>query len=52
MPAMVTIGKDGNLYLQYQDNKITEPHFIEQLESILSDAQNKAEQDNKQLWYW
>ena len=49
MPAMVTIGKEGNLYLQYQDYKGTEPLTHEQLESILSDAQKQAEQDNKQL---
>ena len=49
MPAMVTIGKEGNLYLQYQHNKGTEPLTHEQLESILSDAQKQAEQDNKQL---
>ena len=49
MPAMVTIGKEGNLYLQNQHNKGTEPLTHEQLESILSDAQKQAEQDNKQL---
>ena len=49
MPAMVTIGKEGNLYLQYQDNKDSEPLSLEQLETVLSAAQKQAEQDNKQL---
>ena len=49
MPAMVTIGKDGNIYLAYQEYKDSEPLSLEQLESILSDAQKQAEQSNKQL---
>ena len=49
MPAMVTIGKDGNIYLQYQEHKDSEPLSLAQLESVLSDAQKQAEQDNKQL---
>ena len=49
MPARVTIGKEGNIYLAYQEYKDSEPLTHEQLESILSDAQKQAEQDNKQL---
>ena len=41
MPAMVTIGKDGNIYLQYKDYKDNEPLSLEKLESVLSEAQNK-----------
>ena len=48
-PPIVTLGSNGNIYLQYQENKGTEPLTHEQLESILSDAQKQAEQDNKQL---
>ena len=47
MPAMVTIGKDGNIYLQYQEHKDSEPLSLAQLESVLSDAQKQAEQENK-----
>ena len=49
MPAMVTIGKDGNIYLQYEDYKDSEPLTLEQLETVLAKAQQQAEQDNKQL---
>ena len=49
MPARVTIGKDGNIYLQYQEHKDSEPLSLAQLESVLSDAQKQAEQENKQL---
>ena len=47
--AMVTIGKDGNIYLAYQEYKDSEPLSLEQLETVLSAAQKQAEQDNKQL---
>ena len=47
--AMVTIGKDGNIYLAYQEYKESEPLSLEQLETVLSAAQKQAEQDNKQL---
>ncbi|ENX56125.1 MULTISPECIES: protein TolR [Acinetobacter] len=49
MPAMVTIGKDGNIFLQYQEHKGSDPLSLEQLEAVLSEAQTQAEQDNKQL---
>ena len=49
MPAMVTIGKEGNIYLAYQEYKDSEPLSLEQLETVLSAAQKQAEQDNKQL---
>ena len=49
MPARVTIGKDGNIYLAYQEHKDSEPLSLEQLETVLSAAQKQAEQDNKQL---
>jgi biopolymer transport protein TolR len=49
MPAMVTIGKDGNIYLQYEDYKDSEPLSREKLEEVLSGAQKQAEQENKQL---
>ena len=48
-PAMVTIGQDGNLYLQYKDHNEREALSHEQLEAILSDAQQQAEQEHKQL---
>ncbi|MEK5794807.1 biopolymer transporter ExbD, partial [Acinetobacter nosocomialis] len=37
------------IYLQYQENKDSEPLSLEQLKSILSDVQKQAEQENKQL---
>ena len=49
MPARVTIGKEGNIYLAYQEYKDSEPLSLEQLETVLSAAQKQAEQDNKQL---
>ena len=49
MPAIVTIGKEGNIYLAYQEYKDSEPLSLEQLETVLSAAQKQAEQDNKQL---
>ena len=49
MPARVTIGKEGNIYLAYQEYKESEPLSLEQLETVLSAAQKQAEQDNKQL---
>jgi biopolymer transport protein TolR len=35
--------------LQYEDYKDSEPLSLEKLESVLSDAQKQAEQENKQL---
>lgn len=49
MPAMVTIGKDGDIYLEYKEHKSSEPLSLEQLETVLSEAQVQAEQENKKL---
>ena len=49
MSARVTIGKEGNIYLAYQEYKDSEPLSLEQLETVLSAAQKQAEQENKQL---
>lgn len=49
MPAMVTLGKDGNIYLEYKEHKDSEPLSLTQLEAILSEAQTQAEQENKKL---
>jgi biopolymer transport protein TolR len=37
--------------LQYEDYKDNEPLSLEQLESVLSEAQKQAEQENKQLCF-
>ncbi len=42
MPAMVTIGKDGDIFLQYQEHKGSEPLSLNQLETLLSEAQNSS----------
>ncbi|ENX21919.1 protein TolR [Acinetobacter vivianii] len=49
MPALVTISKEGNFSLEYQEHKGSDPLSLEQLESLLSEAQTQAEQENKQL---
>ncbi|RZF55751.1 protein TolR [Acinetobacter halotolerans] len=49
MPAMVTLGENGNIYLQFQDHKDDQPVTLAELEQVLSAAQTKAEQENKML---
>ncbi|MFW1951078.1 protein TolR [Acinetobacter beijerinckii] len=49
MPAMVTIGKDGNIYLEYKEHTVSQPLSLKELETILSEAQTQAEQENKKL---
>lgn len=49
MPAMVTLGKDGSIYLEYKEHKDSEPLSLTQLEAVLSEAQTQAEQENKKL---
>ncbi|GAA5629564.1 protein TolR [Acinetobacter sp. NRRL B-65365] len=49
MPAMVTLGKDGNIYLEYKEHQNSEPLSLTQLEAVLSEAQTQAEQENKKL---
>ena len=48
-PPIVTLGKDGNFYLEFQDHDKNQSLSLQQLENILSTAQTKAEQNNIQL---
>ena len=48
-PPIVTLGKDGNISLEFQDHDKNQSLSLLQLENILRDAQTKAEQKNIQL---
>lgn len=48
-PPIVTLGKDGNIYLEFQNRDKNQSLSLQELESILSDAQIQAEQKNIQL---
>jgi biopolymer transport protein TolR len=47
-PAMVTLDADGLFYLEYKEHR-GEPLSLEQLKTVLTDAQNQASTKNKQL---
>jgi len=48
-PAIVSLDKDGQYYLKYKDLGSNQALSIEQLTSILSDAQMTAKTENKEL---
>ena len=48
-PPIVTLGSNGNIYLEYKDHDKNQILSFQELESILNDAQTKAEQENKTL---
>lgn len=48
-PAMVSLDKDGNYFLKYQQYKETQPLELSELTSILSKAQTDAKAENKDL---
>ncbi|MBJ9986821.1 protein TolR [Acinetobacter sp. S40] len=47
-PAIVTLGQDGNIYLQYKDHK-NEHVSLSQLKEILGDAQTQADESNQKI---
>ncbi|VTX71852.1 protein TolR [Acinetobacter ursingii] len=47
-PAIVTLGQDGNIYLQYKDHK-NEQVSLSQLKEILGDAQTQADESNQKI---
>lgn len=47
-PAIVTLGQDGQIFLQYKDHK-EEPVSLDQLKNILGEAQAQADQSNQKL---
>lgn len=47
-PAMVTLDKDGAYYLEYKQYK-AEPLSLTELQSALTEAQEQAQAENKQL---
>ncbi|OTG87607.1 protein TolR [Acinetobacter sp. ANC 4558] len=48
-PAIISLDKDGQYYLKYKDLGSNQALSIEQLTSILSDAQMTAKTENKEL---
>ncbi|MHA3082939.1 protein TolR [Acinetobacter sp. ANC 5383] len=48
-PAIVSLNKDGNYYLNYQDHHNDQPLSLDQLKHILSKAQQQASQNHTQL---
>lgn len=48
-PPIVTLGKDGNIYLEFQDHDKNQSLSLQELESILNHAQQQAEQEHKQF---
>ncbi|ENU31509.1 protein TolR [Acinetobacter sp. CIP-A165] len=48
-PPIVTLGSSGNIYLEFQDHDKNKILSLQELENILTEAQTKAEQDNKTL---
>ena len=47
-PAIVTLGQDGHLYLQYKEYQEKQVS-LEELQDILGAAQQQAEQSNQQM---
>jgi biopolymer transport protein TolR len=48
-PAIVSLDKDGQYFLQYQDHKANAPLALTELTQILSEAQQTAQTENKSL---
>ena len=48
-PAIVSLDKDGQYYLKYKDHSSNQPLSMEELTAILSEAQNMAQSENKEL---
>ena len=48
-PPIVTLGQNGNYYLEYQDHDINQQRSLPEIEAILTAAQQEAKQENKQL---
>ncbi|MDY6549375.1 protein TolR [Acinetobacter faecalis] len=48
-PAIVSLDKDGQYFLQYKDQKADQPLALTELTAILSDAQQTAKTENKEL---
>ena len=48
-PAIVSLNKDGQYFLQYKDLGSNNPLTIDELTRILSDAQTVAKTENKEL---
>lgn len=48
-PAIVSLDKDGQYFLQYKDQKADQPLALEELTLILSEAQQTAKAENKDL---
>ena len=48
-PAIVSLDKDGQYFLQYKDQKADQPLALEELTHILSEAQQTAKAENKEL---
>jgi len=47
-PAIVTLGQDGNIYLQYKEHN-KEQVSLSQLKEILGDAQTQADESNQKI---
>lgn len=47
-PALVSLGQDGQIYLQYKDHK-NEQVDLDQLKNILAEAQTQADQNGQKL---
>ncbi len=47
-PALVTLNKDGQYFLEYKEHK-AEPLELAQLKQILTDAQIQAKAENKEF---
>ena len=48
-PAMVSLDKDGRYFLKYKTHSSAEPLALSELTSILSEAQQQAQAENKTL---
>lgn len=48
-PAIVSLDKDGQYFLQYKDQKADQPLALQELTAILSEAQQTAQTENKEL---
>ena len=48
-PAIVSLDKDGQYFLQYKDQKADQPLALTELTAILSEAQQTAKTENKEL---
>ncbi|WP_120430398.1 protein TolR [Acinetobacter baylyi] len=47
-PAIVTLGQDGNIYLQYKEHKEDQVTLAE-LKTILGEAQSQADESNQKI---